>query len=93
MHNGEYLGVNSKAGLSASEGDIDAGALVGHQSSQGLDLVGADVHGVPDATLARGSMVRVLRAVTLDHLDRAVVLLQREVHLENVRAGNVKYFN
>jgi hypothetical protein len=86
-----YLGVNLKTGLSASKRDVDTGALVGHESRQGLNLVGADVEGVTDTALARGSVVRVLSAVAADHLDGAVVALKGEVDLQHVRAGQSKY--
>ena len=55
------LGVDAESGLSSSEGDVDAGALVGHQRGQGLDLVGADVQRITDASLAWGAMVRMLK--------------------------------
>ena len=48
------LGVDLDSGLAATEGDVDAGALVGHEGGQGLDLVGAHVHRVTDTSLARG---------------------------------------
>ena len=40
--------------LAAAEGNVDAGALVGHEGGQGLHFVGADVQRVTDATLAGG---------------------------------------
>ena len=49
--------INAKSGFASSEGYVDAGALVCHEGGQGLDLVGADVERVTNATLARGSMV------------------------------------
>ena len=81
-----HLGVNLKTGFATSKGDVDASALVRHEGGQGLDLVGADVQRVADAALAGGSVVRVLGAVAADDLDGAVVALEREVDLQNVRA-------
>jgi len=82
-----HLGVDLKTGLATSEGNVDTSALVGHEGGQGLDLVGADVQGVTDTALAGGSVVRVLGSVAADHLDGAVVALEREVDLQDVRAG------
>ena len=44
---GVQFGVNANTGLAAAKGDVGTGALVGHQGCQGLDLVGADIGGVP----------------------------------------------
>merc|ERR1719420_192804 len=46
------LGVNLDTGLASSEGDIYTGALVGHQSRQGLDLVSTYISGVSNTSLA-----------------------------------------
>ena len=57
------FGVEAKAGLAAAEGDVHAGALVGHQGWEGLNLVGIDIQRVTDSALAGGSMVGVLGTV------------------------------
>merc|ERR1712037_1002949 len=59
--------------LPPPKGDINTGALVGHQSRQGLNLVSTHVHGVTDTTLARTPVVRMLRPVGVDHLKGAVI--------------------
>merc|ERR1719336_1598041 len=46
------LVVDLDPSLAAAEGDVHTRALVGHQSGQGLHLVLAYVHGVPDASAA-----------------------------------------
>merc|ERR1719312_1058381 len=79
------LGVNLDACLATAEGDINTGTLVSHQSRQGLNLVSAHVHGVTDTTLAGTPVVRMLRPVGIDHLKGAVVALQGEVHLQDMR--------
>ena len=48
------LGVDLDAGLAATEGYVNAGALVRHEGGQGLHLVGAHVHGVTNTSLAGG---------------------------------------
>merc|ERR1719205_578377 len=79
------LGVNLDACLATTEGDINTGALVGHQSRQGLNLVSTHIHGVTDTTLAGTPVVRMLRPVGVDHLKGAVITLQGKVHLQDVR--------
>lgn len=41
---GVFLGVDLDAGLGSAEWNVNAGALEGHQSRQGLDFIAADVH-------------------------------------------------
>ena len=62
------FGVEAKAGLAAAEGDVHAGALVGHQGWEGLNLVGIDIQRVTDAALAGGSMVGVLGTVAWEDI-------------------------
>ncbi len=64
--------------LGAAEGSIHHGALVGHQRRERHHLVLADPQAVADATLGGELVVAVLRPPGVDHLDVAVVALQRE---------------
>lgn len=38
-----FLGINANASFATAEGYIDAGALVGHQSGQGLNFISIDI--------------------------------------------------
>ena len=79
-----HFWVDADSGFAASKGNVDAGTLVRHEGRQRLDLVRVDVRRVPDAALARSPVVRVLGAVAGDHLEAAVILLQGEIHLQDV---------
>merc|ERR1719367_1191161 len=78
------LGVNLDARLASSKGDVNTGALVGHQGRQGLDLVSTDVSGVSDTSFAGRSMMRMLSSVSIDHLVTSIISLEREVHLQDM---------
>ena len=100
---GVVLGVDLDAAFASSEGNINTGALVCHESGQSLDFVLRHVIGVPagqssqpetvgcgdspDPALAGTAVVTVLGSVPGDHLVRPVVSHQREVDLQHVRAG------
>jgi hypothetical protein len=76
-------GIDAHTALGAAEGDVDDGALVRHERRECLDLLQVDLVGVADAALAGEAVVAVLSAVSADHLRRAVVAVQREVHAEH----------
>ena len=78
----ELLGVDDDAALAAAVGDADDRALPGHPHREGLDLVERDVLVVADAALGRAAAEVVLDAVAGEHLDGAVVHLDREVDRE-----------
>lgn len=63
---GELLGVELDASLGTTEGNIDDGALVGHEGSQGLDLLEIDLVRETNTSLAGKAMAGVLGTVTLD---------------------------
>ena len=75
----ELLRVDDDAALAAAVRDADDRALPGHPHREGLDLVEGDVLVVADAALGRAAAEVVLDAVAGEHLDRAVVHVDREV--------------
>ena len=81
------VGVDADAALGSAEGDIDDGALEGHQRGETLDFVAVDHRRVADAALGRQAVMAVLGAPGLDHLDLPVLVFDREGHLVEVVAG------
>jgi len=72
--------VDLDAALGAAIGDVNHRALPGHHGRQGLDLVEVDIRMIADATLAGATHRRVLHAIALEDLDRAVIHLDRDGH-------------
>ena len=56
-----------------SEGNVNHGALVGHETGQGLNLLEIHSGGVTDTPLAGKPVVRVLSTVGLNGLHTSVV--------------------
>src|SRR5207249_2515940 len=75
----QVLGVADHPALGAAEGEPGDGALPGHPHGQRLDLVKGDVGVIADAALGRSPGDVVLDAEALEHPNRAVVHLHREV--------------
>ncbi len=78
---GVVAAVDPDAPLGAAERDLDHRALVGHQRRERHHLVLVDAVVVADPALGRQLVLGVLGAPGMDHLDRAVVLLDRECHV------------
>ena len=71
--------IDLDAALGAAEGDVDDRRLPGHPGGQRPDLVDVDGGVVAKAAFVRAQHVVVLHAVAREHLDPAVVHLDREV--------------
>src|SRR5207249_4903873 len=79
---GELAGVDRDSALGAAVGDPDRGALPGHEHRERLDQVEVDVRVVADAAFGRAAADVVLDAPAGVDADRAVVVLDREMHRE-----------
>src|SRR5262249_37610133 len=79
LAHGQLSRVDDHAALGAAVRDVDHGALPRHPHGQRLDLVQRHVGVVADAALGRPAVDVVLDAVPGEHLDPAVVHLDREV--------------
>jgi len=62
-----------ESGELTSEGNVNHGALVGHETGEGLNLLEIHSGGVTDTTLAGEPVVGVLGTVSLDGLNTSVV--------------------
>ena len=80
------LGVDRDASFSSAKRHVNTGALVRHESREGLHFISTDVEGVSNTSLARTSVVRVLSSEALDHLVLAVVPQEGKVDLDDVGA-------
>jgi hypothetical protein len=81
----ELPGVDGQAALGAAEGDVDDGALVGHQRGQRLNVVLGHAGGVSDSTLHGQAMLAVDRPVAGKNMI-AVAEFYEEANLVDVVA-------
>src|SRR5207244_236483 len=83
---GELLRIADDAPLRAAEWDVRHRALPRHPRRQRAHFVAVDVGVVADAALPRAAHARVLRAITGEGPDAAVVHHHRELHFDEARA-------
>jgi hypothetical protein len=74
----ELRGVAGDAALAAAEWQIHHGALPGHPEGERRDLIERDARVEADPALGRPAREVVLHAVPGEHLERAVVALERD---------------
>ncbi len=76
------VGVDNQPAFRSTEGNIDNGALVGHERGQRLDFVLIDPRGEPDPSLDRQAMVAVYSTPPGEDLVMPIVKLHRKPHLK-----------